>query len=405
MKKALFVTFDLIRPGDPKKSLSMASILATLKSDEHLKSEYTFEHLSINILAKEDWREKIKPYRLGSYSFVAISAYIWNERLINEFTEALVNSGLDGRIILGGYQIANDSLENLRWRYPRVHIFIEGYAEQALLDVFAGKFATGIIKSKLDASLLQSAYLTGEIVVEQNAEMLRLETKRGCPYSCAFCRHRDVVNDSVVELDMGRVAAELDFIISSGVRKINIVDPIFHVGKSYMSCLSKMAFLCESRGTDTQISLQCRLEFLPSGAGRDFLALCKRGNFLLEFGLQTCSELESALINRKNSLPMIETALGIMNDAGIPHEISLIYGLPAQTLESFSESAEFLKKRTIAEVKAYPLMLLPGTPLFGEKEKYRFEEEADEYGIPHVVSSSSFTRSDWLKMQNIALAM
>jgi len=39
---------------------------------------------------------------------------------------------------------------------------------------------------------------------------------------------------------------------------------------------------------------------------------------------------------------------------------------------------------------------------FIEREKYSFMEQRNEYGIPHVVSSSSFTYDDWLEMKNIA---
>jgi hypothetical protein len=48
---------------------------------------------------------------------------------------------------------------------------------------------------------------------------------------------------------------------------------------------------------------------------------------------------------------------------------------------------------------------LLGTPLLKELEKYSFKEEADEYGIPHVVESSSYTHVDWLKMREIALSL
>jgi radical SAM superfamily enzyme YgiQ (UPF0313 family) len=92
----------------------------------------------------------------------------------------------------------------------------------------------------------------------------------------------------------------------------------------------------------------------------------------------------------------------MLNDTGIKHEISMIYGLPRQTLGSFSKGIEFVSKKSRATVKACPLMLLPGTPLFNEKEKYAFKERNDEYGIPHVVSSDSFTEDEWLEMKKIA---
>jgi len=400
MQKVLFVSFDLVRTHDPEKSLAIASILATLKNNERLKSKCEFEHLSINLLA-ESWQEKIKPYKLSDYSFIAISAYIWSEYYINDFMKWLINYGFNGQIILGGYQIAKDSLDNLKNRYPLASIFVEGYAEQALLDFFTENLTTNvskIINSKLNTNLLQSPYLTGEIEVKQNAKMLRFETKRGCPYYCSFCRHRDVVNNSISELDKTRIIEELDYMLSFNVKKINIVDPIFHV-KNYMTILNEIVSLCKSKKVETLFSLQCRLEFLTGSGGNDFLNLCKQGHFELEFGLQTCNEQESALINRKNNMPLIKKAFEMLNKSGIKHEISLIYGLPNQTLKSFFENIEVLKQKSNAKIKAYPLMLLPGTPLFNEKEKYAFKEQKDKLGIPNVVSSNSFTYEEWLEMK------
>lgn len=394
MKKSLFVTFDLIRLNDPPKSLAIASILAALKNNKNLKCEHEFEHLSINLFIKEEWREKTKSFKFAEYSFIAVSAYIWNDIHINDFLAHLRAKGFCGKIILGGYQITKDTDENYKKRYPQADIFVEGFAELKLLKILTEKSCS--------LQEMPSVYLTGEIEVKQNMPMVRFETKRGCPYSCSFCRHRDVTDKLILEFDKNRIIEELDFFISMGVKKINVIDPIFHIGKNYMHYLSEIISLCKSRKANTLISLQCRLEFLASSKGTDFLNLCKTGNFELEFGLQTCNEQESILINRRNEIHKVEYALKMLNDTGITHEISLIYGLPNQTLESFSKSVEFLRQKSKAIIKAYPLMLLPGTPLFNEREKYSFKELHNEYGIPYVVSSSSFTYDDWLKMKNIA---
>ena len=102
---------------------------------------------------------------------------------------------------------------------------------------------------------------------------------------------------------------------------------------------------------------------------------------------------------------LIEKALAMLNLSGISHEISLIYGLPGQTLDSFSASVDFLRRKSSGIIKAYPLKLLPGTPLYKEKEKYDFEEQESEFGIQRVVSSNSFTYEEWLKMKEIADAL
>lgn len=92
-----------------------------------------------------------------------------------------------------------------------------------------------------------------------------------------------------------------------------------------------------------------------------------------------------------------------MKSRNISYEISLIYGLPNQTLDTFKYNIDFLKSRGCENIKAYPLMLLKGTELYEKKNIYNFVEQPfGDFNIPTVVSSHSFTENDWWKMKDIA---
>ncbi len=126
-------------------------------------------------------------------------------------------------------------------------------------------------------------------------------------------------------------------------------------------------------------------------------------NYILEFGVQTMIESESESITRKNNIPRMIEALKSVIERQIPYEISLIYGLPGQTIDSFKESIDILKKIGVHNIVAYPLMLLPGTQLYLENEKWGMNEEVlGDFNIPLVTSSNSFTRRDWEEMDRIA---
>ena len=91
-------------------------------------------------------------------------------------------------------------------------------------------------------------------------------------------------------------------------------------------------------------------------------------------------------------------------------EITLIYGLPGQTLKSFVETLEWCRTNTTARVISFPLMLLRGTPLYDRRHQLQLVEGirffSDERRlsdhIPHVVSTPSMTEADWWKMKEIA---
>jgi coproporphyrinogen III oxidase-like Fe-S oxidoreductase len=92
-----------------------------------------------------------------------------------------------------------------------------------------------------------------------------------------------------------------------------------------------------------------------------------------------------------------------LNDAGVSYEVSLIYGLPGQTLASFAESICFLRDNGCEKITAFPLMLLRGTELFADKSRWGFTERPEgRFGIPVVFESNSFSENDWWTMRQIA---
>ena len=147
---------------------------------------------------------------------------------------------------------------------------------------------------------------------------------------------------------------------------------------------------------NARLSLQCRLEMLNDAVLDAMVGL----TVTLEFGLQTAIRAESSAIRRQNNLKRAAESLLRVQARGIDHEISLIYGLPGQTLTSFRESIQWCRDHNVKRVVAYPLMLLHGTPLYHQKEKLGLRESNDI--IPIVVESPSFSRTDHRRMEALA---
>lgn len=408
MKQTLFISFDLIRQGEIEKPLAIATILSYLKNDRYLQDTMNFHHLSINSLKyggqarPNNFDKYFSDIDLDKFDFIALSAYIWNEYLLNDFIKYLRTLGFRGKIILGGYQITYSDKKDLPLQYPDTQIFVSGYAEQSLREIFTSTAtidAPVFLNSSVDFSEIPSAYLTNEIVVAVNTEMLRLETKRGCPYRCSFCAHRDLTKNKVFKHPLDKVFNELALIIDKRVRRVNILDPIFNSGKEYLDIMREINRI----NSTTVYTIQTRFENIRGTAGTSFLDLCATGNFHLEFGLQTTDITESENVNRRNNLQQIDVVIGQLRERQISYEVSLIYGLPGQTVDSFKHSIDFIEKRGCSIIKAYPLMLLRGTELFHEKQKWGIKEEATgEFNIPVVTSSNTFTRNEWEQMNDIA---
>ncbi|MBK9537492.1 MAG: radical SAM protein [Flavobacteriales bacterium] len=407
MNRTLLISFDLIRPGELGTSLAIASILAHQRSAEGLKERMHVEHLSINMLdcggsAKVAQFETLLASReLERFDFIALSAYVWNEYLVNPFIAQLRHMGFRGKIVLGGYQITYSNHAKLLHRYRECQVFIAGHAEQAFAELPEHLTATEpiFLSVPVDFEQLASPYLIGGLSVPLGAHMVRLETKRGCPYRCSFCAHRDLTTHRVHKHPLDKVFQELAFLADRRVQRVNVLDPIFNAGNEHLEVMREIVRL----GMRSTFTLQSRFENIRGEQGTAFLDLCEQANFHLEFGLQTTDPEVSRHIDRANRMDFVDAALEQLAQRGIPFEVSLIYGLPGQTLSSFRRSIDHLHGKGCAAMKAYPMMLLSGTKLYDQKAQWGMvEEPLGEFNIPVVTSSASFSRDDWESMQELA---
>ena len=407
MTRTLLISFDLIRPGELAKPLAIASILAHQRSDERQREQMQVQHLSINMLDHGGsaqiaaFEAQLAALDVTRFDAIALSAYIWNEYLTNDFITLLRRMGFKGAIVLGGYQITYGGKAELPLRYPDCQVFIAGHSEHAFAELPAhltGPFPT-FLNVPVDFQHLASPYLSGELPVPMGAPMVRLETKRGCPYRCSFCAHRDLTTQRVQQHPLEKVFHELAFLAERRVQRVNVLDPIFNAGKEHLEVMREINRL----SMRTTFTLQSRFESIHGAMGDAFLDLCTQGNYHLEFGLQTADRAESEHIDRRNMMHLVDAALDRLVARGISFEVSLIYGLPGQTVESFQRSIDHLHAKGCTTIKAWPLMLLPGTKLYDQRAQWGMcEEPLGEFNIPVVTESRSYTRLDWQKMAQLA---
>lgn len=403
------VSFDLIRSGEPPISYAVGSLIASLSDRQAFP--YQLRNMSFQLLQPSGNRQAvqseidafIEKVVSESVHAIAIGAYVWAEREVQYLIKRLREAGFHDRIILGGYQISYDDASLLDSHYPSVDVFISGYAEDSLFQAIMAP-ASALQKIYSDTPNFQhlpSPYSSGVIPVVAGQKMIRTETRRGCPYRCTFCAHRDLTQNKVYQIAIERKVSEFELFQARSVGKINILDPIFDSGPASQELIKELIAM----RFKPQIALQARFEMLRQKAGVKLLDKLSCLNVKLEFGLQTAVEAESVLINRRNDLQAAEDALKLVQERDIPLEVSLIYGLPGQTYDSFAQSIDWLQSRGVKDIKAWPLMLLRGTELQHQKQSLSLQEERidDEgFGIPVVTQSYSYSRSDWERMHRLA---
>ncbi len=145
-----------------------------------------------------------------------------------------------------------------------------------------------------------SPFLTG--IVEPTSNM-RWETHRGCPFKCSFCQHRDPGNRLRNQwLDIERLDREAEWFAHHAVKRISVLDPIFHVNTERAGQRLKAI---KRSGLKAQLSLQCRFELVTPG----FLDALNGLNVTLEFGLQTIIPREYKAIGRPNNMGKVEAVI------------------------------------------------------------------------------------------------
>jgi radical SAM superfamily enzyme YgiQ (UPF0313 family) len=406
MTKALLVTFDFTQRGKSGTGLAAASFLAACQNHQQYGSAFTVSHLPIkmpdsnenNMTAEHVVNEIKNMIDLSRIDRLVLACYIWSTHLIEPVIALCKEGGFNGKIILGGYQIVESTCKQL---YPSGDYYISSYAEVALpaaiLDntAISKKVMDNIMDKDEDFYSLPSPYLNGTLPLEDGQEMIHWETHRGCIFKCNFCLHRDIQTNSVFDLDSARIYQELELFKNKNIKKINVLDPVFNRGPNHLDILRAAIKI----NLKALLSLQVRFELIDE----EFLELCSQLNVQLEFGLQTVIKEEYVTIERPNNLGKVKRVINMLNQWQQMFEVSLIYGLPKQTLASFRESISFLTDLGVTEIKAFPLMLLEGTELADKKHDFGLKEDViDSSRIPHVIESNTFNRDEWQEMHLLA---
>lgn len=399
----VLVNLPWLREKDPRATLGDVSLRARLQRTPGLVVTSVVRDANTNAFVVDELVDAVLGAAHVPGTVIGIGCYIWNEAIVQRLLPALRRSGFRGPIVLGGPQItyAGPGVDAL---YPDASLFVRGYGEDALASLFApqasaalppGVTAAGrddlVRFAPVDLVSLESPVGTGLLAP---GAFQRWETQRGCLFRCSFCQHPGGIGD-VERFAASRVEAEAAWFAATGTEEIAIQDPIFNSRPGWLAPLRYL----DSSGYRGRVSMQLRPELF--GDPDEFLRLQSSQRCKLEFGLQTNQAAEMQFIDRTNNLARCDAVFGVLKAAGCYVEISLIYGLPGQTVASFQRSLDYARGHATA-VRAFPLLLLRGTPLYARRRELGLVE--DNSIIPRVVSSPTFTRVDHSRMEELASA-
>lgn len=323
-------------------------------------------------------------------NIAAFSVFAWSDELFKKTMEILGRCKKGPIIVMGGPMVCG-GLETLRKEYPFADFFIESYGEKVFSNLGeslsrAEKNGNQLIKDLPEFEKLNSPYLSGLIPLKEGMTV-RMELRRGCLFNCSFCRHRNPEKKVFCVGCMKTHKQELMFFKAAKVRKINVLDPYFNdVRDGFKGISLEFLKLLKELEITAEISLQIRPEVLTD----EYLDIAETmPNIIFEIGVQSLDNTVTAVINRGGDNKKVVEKLKEVAKRGIRTEITLIYGLPYQTAESFRNDVNLLKTFGFSKITAFPLQIYRGTEMFDKYQHYGLKAKPNDLWILEVCDNST----------------
>ena len=409
-------------------------------AESKLASAGNYEFLPI--LYKRGGAEKYLESLAGA-EIVFYSTYLWNFNVSLEIARHIKRISPETINVFGGPQIpeSREKISFFLQKYPFVDIAAFGEGEISFLRLVEGcrqkqwdivpsigyrqpdsTLAYNELKETIiDINEIPSPYLSGvfDELIRQNPDEKwqgRIETNRGCPFTCAFCYWGKKSDRILKQFDLRRIYAEIDWLSRNRIEFVFCCDANFGILKRDFDIAERVAEKKKHFGYPKAFSVQntknsktriFKLQKILNDAG------LQKG---VNLALQSLNEETLQYIERSNIDNSTYTDLqALFTKQNIPTFTDLILGLPGETYESFSKGvSDIIANGQHNRIQFINLTVLENTlmaqPEFQERHGFHLVEAVF---MPHhssldktneinetqslVIGTSSMPKEDWVK--------
>ena len=380
---------------------------------------------------------------LAEADMVFYSTYLWNFMLSLEVAREIkkVKPGVIN--VFGGPQVpeSQEKMSAFLRKYPFIEIASFGEGEISFLRIIErckdrgwndvpsigyrrpdSNISFNESKETLqDINEIPSPYLSGifDELLEQNYGEIwqgRIETNRGCPFSCAFCYWGKKSERKIKQFDLDRIYSEIDWISKNSIEFVFCCDANFGILNRDFEIARKVADNKKIFGYPKAFSVQntknskeriFELQKILNDTG------LQKG---VNLALQSLNDMTLKYIERSNIDNKVYVELQrLFTKSNIPTFTDLIIGLPGETYESFIRGvSDIIESGQHNRIQFINLTILENTlmakPEFQQEHGLKVVE--GEF-IPHhssldivneinevaslVIGTSSMPKSDWVK--------
>ena len=185
-------------------------------------------------------------------------------------------------------------------------------------------------------------------------------SSRGCPYGCVFCSASQVHGKVIRLRSPENFLDELDYLISVGVREVQVLDDNFTFYREHAYAISQGII---DRGLQIFWTL-------PNGIRADKVdkelleKMWIAGCYYVGFGIESGSERLLKIIRKALSLETVDHTIREANRIGFTTQGFFMVGHPEETVEDRAKTLKVAKSLPLDRISVSPMMPLPGSELY-----------------------------------------
>jgi radical SAM superfamily enzyme YgiQ (UPF0313 family) len=295
-------------------------------------------------------------------AIVGFGVYIWNVTQTAEVLRLLKSARPEVKVVLGGPEVSHETAQQeivaladhviTGWgdvSFPKLcRSLLHG--PQALMKVIAGE------QPPLDAIALPYAEYSADDLAHR---LLYVEASRGCPFKCEFCLSS--LDKTAWAFELEALLGELDALYRRGARHFKFVDRTFNL--KVENSVRILQFFLDRMEPDLFLHFEVVPDHLPERL-KDMIVQFPSGVLQFEVGIQSFNTEVQQRISRRQDNDKTEANLRWLLHSSQAHlHADLIFGLPGESLQSFSEGFDRLYAIRPHEIQLGILKRLRGTPI------------------------------------------
>ncbi len=298
---------------------------------------------------------------------VGIGTYIWNATDVRDLIGILKKISPETTIVLGGPEASHPPY---RVDFSAADHIVPGEGEivfyRLCRDLLEGRKIKERIISPVTPDLKELALPYDEYSDHDIAHRhIYVEASRGCPFTCEFCL--SAIDERVRTFDTKRLLEAFETLWRRGARSFKFIDRTFNLHIRY--ALDLIDFFL-SKTEPVELHFEVVPDRFPE-ALRERIGSFGPATLQLEIGIQTLNPEILANIRRRMDLRKVKENIAFLDRHTHAHlHLDLIVGLPGESLESFADNLNTLKKLTDAEIQIGILKKLSGTTLHRHDETF-----------------------------------